>query len=57
MTEVLVGTVAGAPLVICVPDGWTGQVEVVLNVHEGRPSKKYRVVKHTVHELGSAAHT
>lgn len=53
MKVVLEGKVGDTPIVVCVPDGWTGEIEVRLHVHKGSASKKVRVVKHTVHELGA----
>ena len=43
--------VGSLPLKVVVPDGWSGQVSLVLNVHKGHPSKRVRVVKDTTHEL------
>lgn len=33
---------------ICVPDGWSGRVGLLLDIHRGHPSRRYRVVKEQV---------
>ena len=48
---ILVGTSGGRPIKVCVPEGWTGQCSVVLNVHKGRPSKHVQIVMGTTQEL------
>ena len=46
------GSVAGEPFQIRVPEGFTGKVSLVINVHRGCPSKRVRKVVEGVADLG-----
>jgi len=41
----------GRPIKVYVPEGWTGQCSLVINVHDGHPSKRVRIVMDTANEL------
>jgi len=49
--EILVGMCGGRPIKVYVPEGWTGQCSLVINVHDGHPSKRVRIVMDTANEL------
>jgi hypothetical protein len=48
MVTVFVGEIAGQPVKIVVPEGWSGRVGLFLSVHRGQPSRRYQVVKETL---------
>jgi len=51
VTLILQGQVAGHPLRILVPDGWSGRVMVAIDCHRGRPSRRVKVTREEAQDL------
>ena len=48
--KLLTGEIQGWPVALFIGEGWTGRVSLVLDVHKGRASRKFRVVREEMHD-------
>lgn len=48
---ILRGECGGWPILVAVPEDWTGKVSIVLNVHRASVSKRVQIIKEESHDL------